>query len=111
MACLSYKPSQVVFDQKIFERNQLIEAQGYLLFLALQNMKHLDFQVVERSLLGAFAPEEALINDQSLNNSPLNKLKLPDLGSQTDIDKQSHSVMKQQFSVDSGCSQGKFSAT
>lgn len=26
MACLSYKPSQVIFDQKSFDRSSLIEA-------------------------------------------------------------------------------------
>lgn len=53
MACLNYKPSQVMFDSKIFERSQLIEAQGHLLYLALEQMQHLDFDEVERSLLGA----------------------------------------------------------
>jgi len=53
MACLSYKPSPVVFESKSFDRNQLIEAQGYLLYLALTQMKHLDFGSAERALLGA----------------------------------------------------------
>ena len=53
MACLSYKPAPVVFESKSFERNQLIEAQGYLLYLALTQMKHLDFASAERALLGA----------------------------------------------------------
>ena len=57
MACLSYKPSPVVFESKAFERNQLIEAQGYLLYLALTQMKHLDFGSAERALLGG-APEQ-----------------------------------------------------
>ena len=52
MACLSYNPSRVKFDQKMFERNQLIEAQGYLLYLAIQQLRHLDFTVVEKTLLG-----------------------------------------------------------
>lgn len=38
MACLSYRPSSVIFDQKSFDRSSLIEAQGYLLFLALEHM-------------------------------------------------------------------------
>lgn len=36
IACLSYNPSPVTFDNKSFSRNELIEAQGYLLFLAIQ---------------------------------------------------------------------------
>lgn len=57
MACLSYKPAPVVFESKSFDRNQLIEAQGYLLYLALTQMKHLDFASAERALLGG-SPEQ-----------------------------------------------------
>ena len=53
MACLTYKPSPVIFDQKSFDRSSLIEAQGYLLFLALEHMKHLDFDQVAVNLLAA----------------------------------------------------------
>ena len=52
MACLQYEPSPVVFDSKKFERIQLVEAQGHLLYLAIEQMQHLDFDVVERRLLG-----------------------------------------------------------
>ena len=53
MACLSYKPSPVAFEQKSFDRNQLVEAQGYLLYLSLKQMNHLDFAAAEKSLLGS----------------------------------------------------------
>jgi hypothetical protein len=53
MACLSYKPSPVVFESKTFDRTQLIEAQGYLLYLSIKQMSHLDFSSVERNLLGS----------------------------------------------------------
>lgn len=53
MACLSYKPSQVVFEKRLFDRSELIEAQGYLLCLALDHLQHLDFDQVEKNLLGA----------------------------------------------------------
>jgi hypothetical protein len=36
LACLSYSPGHVSFDNKEFERHQLVEAQGYLLYLAIQ---------------------------------------------------------------------------
>ena len=47
----------MVFDSKIFERNQLVEAQGHILYLALQQLKHLDFGQVEKTLLGEAAKE------------------------------------------------------
>ena len=53
IACLSYKPSPVLFDNKMYERNQLVEAHGCLLILALKQMKHLDFNSVDNALLGA----------------------------------------------------------
>lgn len=59
MACLSYKPSPVQFESKTFERNQLIEAEGYLLYLALKQMSHLDLNTAEKNLLGANAESVA----------------------------------------------------
>ena len=59
MACLSYAPSQVTFENKLFDRNALVEAQGYLLYLALQHMTHLDFSQIEKSLLGVTMQDEA----------------------------------------------------
>jgi len=38
MACLSYQPSKVSFEGKPFDRNSLVEAQGYLLYLSLRQM-------------------------------------------------------------------------
>ena len=72
VACLSYKPSPVAFDNKMFERNQLIEAQGYLLLLAIQQLRHLDFNLVEKQLLGATEAWPAFGQEatDSLHNSP-----------------------------------------
>ena len=66
MACLSYKPSTVLFDQKMYDRTKLVEAQGYLLFLALKQLTHLDFDGVEKQLLGA-SFETALASDSKLD--------------------------------------------
>ena len=55
MACLQYKPSSIVFESKTFNRIQLIEAQGHLLYLALEQMQHLDFDLIERRILAAAA--------------------------------------------------------
>lgn len=66
MACLSYKPSAVLFDQKMYDRTKLVEAQGYLLFLALKQLTHLDFDGVERQLLGA-SFESAMGSDSKLD--------------------------------------------
>lgn len=67
MACLSYRPSQVVFDSRTYERNQLVEAQGYLLYLALKQLQHLDFNSADNTLLGG-QPEKLLAQD-FLNSS------------------------------------------
>ena len=52
MACLSYQPNPVTFDNRIFERNQLLEAQGYLLYLSIQQLNHLDFGLADKHILG-----------------------------------------------------------
>lgn len=68
MACLTYKPAPVLFDAKKYDRNTLVEAQGYLLNLALKQLKHLDFNSVESQLLGASASKlnkEASIHQES----------------------------------------------
>jgi len=62
MACLSYQPSRVVFDSKTYERNQLVEAHGYLLYLALKQLHHLDFNAADNTLLGG-QPERVLAQD------------------------------------------------
>lgn len=62
----------MTFDNKQFERNQLIEAQGYLLYLAIQQLSHLDFGLVEKKLLGLEGQIEASkpSNINSNNHSP-----------------------------------------
>jgi len=69
MACLSYKPSPVQFESKSFERNQLVEAEGYLLYLALKQMSHLDLNAAEKNLLGANAESVATAANLSGNYS------------------------------------------
>ena len=36
IACLTYTPSKILFDNNMFDRNDLVQAQGYLLCLALE---------------------------------------------------------------------------
>ena len=52
MACLSYKASPVTYENKIYPRTQLIEAQGYLMLLTFKLLSHIDFNSADQLLLG-----------------------------------------------------------
>ena len=67
-------------------------------------MKHLDFALVEKTLLGAYAPDD-------LTEASVENMNLPGLGSTTDIEKFSLSILQQQASVDSVYSLGQLSTT
>ena len=47
MACLSYKPSTVVFENATYTRKQLIRAKETLMAYTLSTLKHLDLGNIE----------------------------------------------------------------
>jgi hypothetical protein len=81
-----------MFDQKSFERNQLLEAQGCLLYLALAQMTHLDYPSAERSILGG-------LNEQVAAQAGPDYDELLQLASMTETQK-STSVLQASVSKD-----------
>ena len=48
IACLQYMPSQVVFENETYTREELINTKNSLLKYCLTQLKHLDLGVVDR---------------------------------------------------------------